>query len=69
MAQDPGRVFPGKRMAGQMGNVASTVQNLKVARIDTERQLLMVRGAVPGARNCQVVVTPASKKLAPAAAK
>lgn len=59
MAQDPGRVFPGKRMAGHLGAVASTVQNLEIARVDTERQLLMVKGAVPGAKNGSVVVTPA----------
>lgn len=59
MAQDPGRVFPGKRMSGHMGAVARTVQNLEIARVDTERQLLMVRGAVPGAKNGKVVVTPA----------
>jgi large subunit ribosomal protein L3 len=67
MAQDPGRIFPGKRMSGQMGNVARTVQNLRVARVDAERQLLLVRGAVPGARNGQVIVTPAVKKPAPEA--
>lgn len=65
MAQDPGRVFPGKRMSGQMGNVTRTVQNLRIARVDAERQLLLVKGAVPGARNGQVIVTPASKKPAP----
>lgn len=65
MAQDPGRVFPGKRMAGQYGNASSTVQNLVVARIDAERQLIMVRGAVPGSRNGEVVLTPAVKKPAP----
>jgi large subunit ribosomal protein L3 len=59
MAQDPGRVFPGKRMAGHLGAVARTVQNLEIARIDAERQLLLVRGAVPGAKNGSVVVTPA----------
>ncbi len=58
MAQDPGRVFPGKRMAGHMGAVSSTVQNLQVERVDAERQLLLVRGAVPGAKNGSVVVTP-----------
>jgi large subunit ribosomal protein L3 len=61
MAQDPGRVFPGKRMAGQYGNVARTVQNLKVVRVDTERGLLMIKGAVPGAPGGDVVVTPAAK--------
>ena len=50
MAQDPGRVFPGKRMAGHMGNVTRTAQNLVIARIDTERGLLLVRGAVPGSK-------------------
>jgi large subunit ribosomal protein L3 len=49
MAQDPGRVFPGKRMAGQYGNVQRTTQNLVVVRVDAERGLLLVRGAVPGA--------------------
>lgn len=61
MAQDPGRVFPGKRMTGHMGDVTRTVQNLVIARVDAERQLLLVRGAVPGAKNGQVVVTPAVK--------
>ncbi len=61
MAQDPGRVFPGKRMTGHMGDVTCTVQNLVVARVDTERQLLLVRGAVPGAKNGRVIVTPAVK--------
>ena len=61
MAQDPGRVFPGKRMTGHMGDVTTTVQNLEVARVDAERQLLMVKGAVPGAKNGQVIVRPAVK--------
>jgi large subunit ribosomal protein L3 len=61
MAQDPGRVFPGKRMTGHLGDVTRTVQNLEIARIDTVRQLLLVKGAVPGAKNGQVVVTPAIK--------
>jgi large subunit ribosomal protein L3 len=61
MAQDPGRVFPGKRMTGHMGDVTSTVQNLEIARVDAERQLLLVKGAVPGAKNGQVVVFPAIK--------
>ncbi len=66
MAQDPGRVFPGKRMAGHLGAVAATVQNLVIARVDAERQLLMVRGAVPGAKNGNVVVTPAVRVAAKA---
>jgi large subunit ribosomal protein L3 len=61
MAQDPGRVFPGKRMTGHLGDVACTVQNLIVARIDEGRGLLMVKGAVPGARGGQLIVTPAIK--------
>ncbi|TCS37336.1 large subunit ribosomal protein L3 [Paucimonas lemoignei] len=61
MAQDPGRVFPGKRMTGHMGDVTTTVQNLEIARVDAERQLLLVKGAVPGAKNGQVVVVPAIK--------
>jgi large subunit ribosomal protein L3 len=61
MAQDPGRVFPGKRMTGHMGDVTTTVQNLQIARVDAERQLLLVRGAVPGAKNGEVIVYPAVK--------
>jgi large subunit ribosomal protein L3 len=61
MAQDPGRVFPGKKMSGHLGAVTTTVQNLDVVRVDESRSLLMVRGAVPGARNGQVVVRPAVK--------
>ena len=61
MAQDPGRVFPGKRMTGHLGDVTRTVQNLEIARVDADRQLLLVKGAVPGAKNGQVVVTPAIK--------
>ncbi|MCQ4145979.1 50S ribosomal protein L3 [Vogesella sp. AC12] len=60
-AQDPGRVFPGKRMAGQYGNVKSTIQCLEVVRVDVERQLLLVKGAVPGAKNGDVVVRPSVK--------
>ena len=61
MNQDPGRVFPGKRMAGHMGDVQSTMQGLTVVRVDVERQLLLVRGAVPGAKGADVVVRPAVK--------
>ena len=59
MAQDPGRVFPGKRMAGHLGDVSSTMQNLEVVRVDETRQLLLVKGAVPGAKGGDVVVRPA----------
>ena len=61
MAQDPGRVFPGKRMAGQYGNVTRTVQTLPVVRVDKERGLLLVKGCVPGADGGQVVVRVAAK--------
>ena len=67
MAQDPGRVFPGKKMSGQRGNVTKTTQNLDIVRIDEARQLLLVRGAVPGAKNGHVVVRPAVKARAAAA--
>jgi large subunit ribosomal protein L3 len=60
-AQDPGRIFPGKRMSGQMGNVNRTIQNLEVVRVDAERQLLLIRGAVPGPKGGDVVVRPAVK--------
>ncbi|EGY52502.1 50S ribosomal protein L3 [Neisseria shayeganii] len=61
MAQDPGRVFPGKRMAGQYGNTKATVQCLEVVRVDVERNLLLVKGAVPGAANSDVIVRPSVK--------
>ncbi|WP_295647146.1 50S ribosomal protein L3 [uncultured Methylibium sp.] len=61
MAQDPGRVFPGKKMSGQLGDVTVTTQNLDVVRVDEARQLLLVRGAVPGAKNGFVTVKPAVK--------
>ena len=61
MAQDPGRVFPGKRMAGHLGDVQRTTQNLVVVRVDADRQLLLVKGAVPGAKGADVVVRPAVK--------
>jgi large subunit ribosomal protein L3 len=61
MAQDPGRVFPGKRMTGHLGDATRTVQNLEIARIDAARQLLLIKGAVPGAKGVQVFVTPAVK--------
>ncbi|MFA9440058.1 50S ribosomal protein L3 [Uliginosibacterium sp. sgz301328] len=61
MAQDPGRVFPGKRMTGHLGAVKATVQNLEVVRVDVERGLLLVKGAVPGHDGGNVVVRPAVK--------
>ena len=61
MAQDPGRVFPGKRMAGQHGNVTRTTQTLTVVRVDAERGLLLVKGCVPGADGGHIIVRPAAK--------
>lgn len=59
--QTPGRVFPGKKMSGQMGNVRCTTQNQTVVQIDTERHLLLVSGAIPGAPGGVVIVKPAAK--------
>jgi large subunit ribosomal protein L3 len=61
MAQDPGRVFPGKRMTGHLGDVQRTVQNLQIVRVDVARQLLLVKGAVPGCTNSSIIVRPAVK--------
>jgi len=69
MAQDPGRVFPGKRMTGHMGDDTVTVQNLEIARIDADRKLLLVKGAIPGAKGGKVFVTPAVKTRAVKGAK
>jgi large subunit ribosomal protein L3 len=73
MAQDPGRVFPGKRMSGHLGDDTVTTQNLDVVRVDEARQLLLVKGAVPGSKGGFVTVRPAVKAKAggakPAAAK
>jgi large subunit ribosomal protein L3 len=63
MNQTPGRVFPGKKMCGHMGAVKTTVQNLTIHSIDEEKSLILVRGAVPGAKGGDVVITPAVKKL------
>lgn len=59
--QTPGRVFKGKKMSGQMGNVQRTAQNLEVVRVDLERNLLLVKGAVPGAKGGDVAICPAIK--------
>jgi len=61
MNQDPGRVFPGKRMAGHLGDVKRTQQNLEVIRVDVDRQLLLVKGAVPGSKGSDLIVRPAIK--------
>lgn len=61
MNQTPGRVFKGKKMAGHMGAVTTTVQNLTVHAVDAEKRLILVKGAVPGAKGGDVVIKPASK--------
>ena len=59
--QTPGRVFKGKKMSGHMGNVRRTVQNLEVVRVDVDRNLLLIKGAVPGHKGGSVIVRPAVK--------
>jgi large subunit ribosomal protein L3 len=59
--QTPGRVFKGKKMAGHMGNKKRTAQNLEIVRVDAERNLLLIKGAVPGSKGNDVIVTPAVK--------
>jgi large subunit ribosomal protein L3 len=59
--QTPGRVWKGKKMAGQMGNERSTTQSLKIVRVDLENNLLLIKGALPGATGSNVVVRPATK--------
>lgn len=59
--QTPGRVFKGKKMAGQLGNVTCTMQNLQIVRVDSERSLLLVKGSVPGHKGAEVVIKPAVK--------
>lgn len=61
MCQTPGRVFKGKKMAGHLGAVKKTIQNLTIHSIDAERNLIMVKGAVPGSKGGDVVITPAMK--------
>ena len=61
MAQDPGRVFPGKRMAGHYGSETRTTQLLKVVRVDAERGLLLIKGCVPGADGGHIVILPSAK--------
>jgi len=67
--QTPGRVFPGKRMSGHMGVQRRTIENLQVVRVDAERNLLLIRGAVPGAPGGQVIVRPSVKAAAQARRK
>ncbi len=61
---DTGRVFKGKKMSGHMGSVNRTAQNLEVIRVDDERNLLLIKGAVPGAKGGRVLVKPTVKKHA-----
>ncbi|SET43813.1 LSU ribosomal protein L3P [Nitrosospira multiformis] len=65
MAQDPGRVFPGKRMSGHLGNVRRTIQNLEILRIDAERGLLIIKGAIPGSKGGDVTVSPSVRSARP----
>ncbi|ABB74074.1 LSU ribosomal protein L3P [Nitrosospira multiformis ATCC 25196] len=65
MAQDPGRVFPGKRMTGHLGNVRRTIQNLEILRIDAERGLLIIKGAIPGSKGGDVTVSPSIRSARP----
>ena len=60
--QSPGHVFKGKKMSGQLGNARTTVQNLRVVRVDAERNLILIEGGVPGAKGGDVVISPAVKK-------
>jgi large subunit ribosomal protein L3 len=60
--QSPGKVFKGKKMAGQMGNVTKTQQNLEVVRVDEERNMILVKGSVPGSKGGDVMIRPATKK-------
>lgn len=60
--QTPGRVFPGKKMAGQMGNVTTTQQNLQIVRVDEERNMILVKGSIPGSKGTDVIIRPAVKK-------
>jgi large subunit ribosomal protein L3 len=69
MAQDPGRVFPGKKMPGHLGAVKRTMSNLEIVRIDAERQLLLIRGAVPGSRGGDVMVAPTKRAARAVVAK
>jgi large subunit ribosomal protein L3 len=66
--QSPGRVFKGKKMSGHMGNVMRTAQNLEVVRIDEERNLILLKGAVPGPKGGDVILSPATKAGTPASA-
>ncbi|MDR4514693.1 50S ribosomal protein L3 [Nitrosomonas sp.] len=61
MAQDPGRIFPGKRMSGQMGSVKKTIQNLEIIRIDKDRNLLLIKGSLPGSKGGKVFIRPSIK--------
>jgi len=59
--QDPGRVFPGKKMSGQLGSKRRTTQNLEVVRIDTKRNLILIKGAIPGSKGSDIEIKPAIK--------
>lgn len=63
MAQDPGRVFPGKKMTGRLGGVKCTVQNLEIVRIDKDRGLIFIKGSIPGAKGNGIIIRPGVKQI------
>jgi len=60
--QTPGRVFKGKKMSGHMGAAQRTIQNIEVIRVDVDKNLILVKGGIPGAKNSDVIIKPAVKK-------
>jgi len=63
MAQDPGRVFPGKKMTGRLGGVRCTVQNLEIVRVDKDRGLIFIKGSIPGAKGNGIIIRPGVKQI------
>lgn len=63
MAQDPGRVFPGKKMTGRLGGVKCTVQNLEIVRVDKDRGLIFIKGSIPGAKGNGIIIRPGVKQI------
>ena len=61
--QDPGKVFKGKKMAGHMGDKIRTIQNLEIIKSDSDNNLLFIKGSVPGAKNCEVLVKKSIKNV------
>lgn len=63
MAQDPGRVFPGKKMTGRLGGVRCTVQNLEIVRVDKDKGLIFIKGSIPGAKGNGIIIRPGVKQI------